>query len=129
MGTRVLEEVAERDLSEKGAARAGMFDVAGGVEAGHRRGGPEGGAVRVVAGEGVAVGCGKPARGAVGDVHGQSPWPAEGATSLPSGGELSYAGIRQHTNRVSRWQSEEMVVRGGGHVPGDGEALSRHHRV
>ena len=44
--------------------------------------------------------------------------------------DSSHAGVRQHTNRVSRWQSEEMAgALGGGDVPGDGEALSAHHRL
>ena len=72
--------------SSEGAARAGPFDASGGVEAGLRRGHPEAGAVRLVAGAGVAVGGGKPARRAVGVVHGQSPWAAEVAAPLPDDG-------------------------------------------
>ena len=100
--------------SSEGAARAGAFDAAGGVEAGRRRGHPEAGAVRIVAGAGVAVGGGEPARRAVGVVHGQSPWAAEAAAPLPDDDE--------HHRLVARWrspahesgeslQSEEMAVR------------------
>ena len=85
----------------------------------------------IVAGAGVAVGGGEPARRAVGVVHGQSPWAAEAAAPLPDDDE--------HHRLVARWRSpahesgESLGERGdggavgGGDVPRDGEALSPHH--
>ena len=93
----------------------------------------EAGAVCVVAGAGVAVGGGQACGRAGGVVHGQSPGTAAVAAALPDDDEhhrLVARGVRQHTDRVSRWRNEEMAVRwAAGDVPGDGEALSPYHRV
>ena len=62
----------------------------------------------------MAVGGGEPARRVVGVVHGQSPWaakPLRRCLTTTNIIDSSHAGVRQHTNRVSRWQSEEMAVR------------------
>ena len=77
----------EQHEQARSTLRAAAFDAAGGVEAGRRRRHPEAGAVRLVAGAGVAVGGGKPARRTVGVVHGQSPWAAEAAAPLPDDDE------------------------------------------
>ena len=130
---QVAQSTERLEPSAEGTARAGPFDVAGGVEAGRRRGHPEAGAVRLVAGARVAVGGGKPSRGAVGDVHGQSPWPAEAATSLPDDDEHHRLVARRHS--PAHESGEPLAERGdggavgGGDVPGDGEALSTHHWV
>ena len=100
--------------STEGAARTGAVDAAYSLEAGGRRGYPQGEALRIVAGAGVAVGGGEPARRAVGVVHGQSPWAAKPLRRWLTTTNIidsSHAGVRQDTNRVSRWQSEEMAVR------------------
>ena len=57
---------------------------------------------------------------------GQSPWAAEAAAPLPDDDEPRRTLIvRQHTNRVSRWQSEEMLRGADGPDAGSAHGSSR----
>ena len=99
----------------------------------HVRGHPEAGAVCVVAGAGVAVGGGQPAGRAGGVVHGQSPGTAAVAAPLPDDDEhhrlVARGGSPAYGSRESLAERGDGGAVGGGDVPGDGEALSPHHRV
>ena len=141
-GVRVFEpgaalpepQGAERvEPSSEGAARAGAFDVAGGVEAGGRRGDSEAGAVCVVAGSAVAVGGVEPARGVAGAVHGQPPGAAAAAAPLSDDDErhrlVARGGPAADEPGEPLAEREDGGAVGGGDVPGDGEALPPDHRL
>ena len=104
--------------SAEDAARTGAGDAAGGVEAGRRRGYPQGGAVCGVAGAGMAVGAGQSAGGPGRAVHRQSPRVARGTAPGPDDDE--------HHRLVPRGRSSAHPTRqplaqrrDGGAVGGD----------
>ena len=136
-GTRVLKELAERNLSELDVLVIyldgivfGDYHVlaAVGVDADGRKHvlGLCGGAS-----ENTEVGGGQPARRALGVVHGQSPWSAEAAPPLPDDDEYHRLVARRrspaHESGKSLAERGDGGTEGGGDVPGDGEALPPHH--